>query len=353
EADDILGTLAKRAEALGYDVTLVSGDRDLLQIASDRILVRIPKTKGGKTEIENYHTADVIAKYGLEPLQIIELKGLMGDSSDNIPGVPKIGEKTATELLKQYHDIDNLKDHIPEITKNSIRQSLTDNFDMAILSRTLATIDIDADIELDLEDAKLSDIYTKEAYTIVKDLGFKNMLDRFDGSASAVDDSYQKSFTALAGPDEISAVMNEAAQSPAFSFYADDVGIAITLSENRTVFIPAVGADSVTDVFEKFSRAVLAGSGDFCTFDLKSQLKLFPGLSDCDLVKDRATDVWIGAYLCNPLKNDYTVEDIANEYCDLTVKNKSELFGKKSLSESFMTDPEGVCAYMCTCSYVA
>ena len=102
EADDILGTLAKRAEKEGMDVTLVSGDRDLLQIATDKILVRIPKTKSGRTEIENYHTADVIEKYGLTPLQIIELKGLMGDSSDNIPGVPKIGEKTATELLKQY-----------------------------------------------------------------------------------------------------------------------------------------------------------------------------------------------------------------------------------------------------------
>ncbi len=353
EADDILGTLAKRAEALGYDVTLVSGDRDLLQIASDRILVRIPKTKGGKTEIENYHTADVIEKFGLEPLQIIELKGLMGDASDNIPGVPKIGEKTATQLLQQYHDIDNLKEHIPEITKNSIRQSLTDNFDMAILSRTLATIETNADIELDFNDARLSDIYTKEAYAIVKDLGFKNMLDRFDPSAATVDDSYRKSFSTLSGDKEITDVIDEVSHANAVSFFADDAGLAVTLSENRTVFIPAAGSGSITDVLEKFSDAVIKGKVDFITFDLKSQLKLLPDLSDCDLAKEHATDVGIGAYLCNPLKNDYTVEDIANEYCDLTVKNRAELFGKKSLYESFMTDPATVGDYMCTCSYVA
>ena len=194
EADDLLGTLAKRGEAAGYDVTLVSGDRDLLQIATDKILIRIPKTKGGKTEIEDYHTADVMEKYGLTPLQIIELKGLMGDASDNIPGVPKIGEKTATELLQQFGCIDNLKNHIHEITKKSVRDTLTENFDMAIMSRKLATIDTNADIDLKIEDATLGNIYTNEAYLIVKELGFKNMLSRFEGAATDVDDSYTDSF---------------------------------------------------------------------------------------------------------------------------------------------------------------
>ena len=180
EADDILGTLAKRGEKEGYEVTLVSGDRDLLQIATDKILIRIPKTKAGKTDIENYHTQDVIDRYQLTPKQIIEFKGLAGDSSDNIPGVPKIGEKTATELLLKYHDIDNLKEHIPEITKKSVRESLEENFDMALLSKKLATIETDADIELDLESAKLGDIYTNDAYMIVKELGLKKLLERFD-----------------------------------------------------------------------------------------------------------------------------------------------------------------------------
>ena len=118
EADDILGTLAKRAEKEGMDVSLVSGDRDLLQIASDKIKIRIPKTKGARTEVEDYYAADVEAKYGVTPAGFIELKALMGDTADNIPGVPKVGEKTASELLKQFQTLDNLYAHVEEVTKN-------------------------------------------------------------------------------------------------------------------------------------------------------------------------------------------------------------------------------------------
>ena len=106
EADDLLGTIAKKSEARGLDAVVVSGDRDLLQIATDKIMIRMPKTKKGTTEIENYHTQDVMNTYQVTPLQIIELKALMGDSSDNIPGVPGIGEKTATNLIVAYGDIE-------------------------------------------------------------------------------------------------------------------------------------------------------------------------------------------------------------------------------------------------------
>ena len=112
EADDILGTLAKQSEAEGLVVSLVSGDRDLLQIASDHIKIRIPKTKGGKTEIEDYYAKDVEEKYGVTPLQFIELKALMGDTSDNIPGVPKVGEKTAIALMTEYGSIEIGRAHV-------------------------------------------------------------------------------------------------------------------------------------------------------------------------------------------------------------------------------------------------
>ena len=237
EADDILGTLARRGEKAGFDVTLVSGDRDLLQIATDRILIRIPKTKGGKTEIENYHTKDVIEKYGLTPLQIIELKGLMGDSSDNIPGVPKIGEKTATALLTEYQTIDNLKDHIDEISKKSVRETLTENFDMAIMSRKLATIETDADIELDFSDARLGNIYTGEAYVIVKDLGFKNLLSRFEQAEVKVDNSYKDSFeTADTDPEKI---FDDITAGDRIGLYISEVGTSVCFSKDRTVFIPS------------------------------------------------------------------------------------------------------------------
>ena len=172
EADDLLGTLAKRAEAENIDVSLVSGDRDLLQIATDHIRIRIPKTKGGKTEVEDYNTQDVIDRYGITPLQVIELKALMGDSSDNIPGVPKIGEKTATALVQEYGTIENLKEHVEEITKAAVKATLTEHFDLAELSKKLATIDTDAPVEVAMKDLAIADLYTDEAYKIVKRLGF-------------------------------------------------------------------------------------------------------------------------------------------------------------------------------------
>ena len=123
EADDILGTLAKRSENLGIEVSLVSGDRDLLQIASDKIKIRIPKTKGGRTEIEDYYAKDVLLKYQVTPLQFIDLKALMGDTADNIPGVPKVGEKTATSLMVEFGSLDGIYENLEKVSKKSIKES--------------------------------------------------------------------------------------------------------------------------------------------------------------------------------------------------------------------------------------
>ena len=143
EADDILGTLAKKAQAEGLEVTLISGDRDLLQVADAHILIRIPKTKMGRTDVEDYYPEDVAAAYQVTPLQFIDLKALMGDTSDNIPGVPKVGQKTATELMVQYGSLENIYAHVEEITKKSIRESLIQNRELADLSKVLATIRTD------------------------------------------------------------------------------------------------------------------------------------------------------------------------------------------------------------------
>ena len=179
EADDILGTLAKRGEKEGLEVSLVSGDRDLLQIATEHIKIRIPKTKGARTEIEDYYGADVKAKYHVTPLQFIELKALMGDTADNIPGVPKIGEKTATALMEEYGSIDAIYENLEAISKKSIRESLRENRALADLSRELATIQTEAEFPFSFEKARMHNLYTKEAYQICKELEFKNLLKRF------------------------------------------------------------------------------------------------------------------------------------------------------------------------------
>ena len=142
EADDILGTLARRSEEKGMDVTILSGDRDLLQLATDKVMIRLPRTVRGKTTIEDFHTEQVIEKYQMTPPQIIDLKALMGDSSDNIPGIPGVGEKTATKIIGQFGTIENAHDHLEEIKPNRAKESLRDHYDMAQLSKTLATINI-------------------------------------------------------------------------------------------------------------------------------------------------------------------------------------------------------------------
>lgn len=163
EADDILGTLATRAEKEGMEVSLISGDRDLLQIASSHIKIRIPKTKGGKTEIEDYYASDVENRYQVNPKQFIDLKALMGDTADNIPGVPKVGEKTATELMVRFGSLDGIYEHIEEVTKKSIRESLLANKELADLSKILATIKVDGEVEFSYEEAEVRNFYTDEA----------------------------------------------------------------------------------------------------------------------------------------------------------------------------------------------
>ena len=180
EADDILGTLAKRAERQGIEVSLVSGDRDLLQVATEKIKIRIPKTKGGRTEIEDYYAKDVEEKYHVNPIQFIDLKALMGDTADNIPGVPRVGEKTASQLMIQFGSLDNIYEHVDEISKKSIRESLVENRQLADLSKVLATINVDSPISFDYESARIRDFYTREAFELFKRLEFRNYLSRFD-----------------------------------------------------------------------------------------------------------------------------------------------------------------------------
>ena len=238
EADDILGTLAKKAEKAGMEVALVSGDRDLLQIASRHIKIRIPKTKLGRTEIEDYYEDDVKAAYQVTPTQFIELKALMGDTADNIPGVPKVGEKTATALMVEYGSLDNIYAHVDEISKKSIREALIENKALADLSKALATIKTDCDIELDYEAAKAEGYYTPEAYALFKELEFKQLLSRFDKEQTAEENPVTESFHRLTTKEECLNILRKAQQLSDVGLLlireGDSLfGIAISLSDKK------------------------------------------------------------------------------------------------------------------------
>ena len=183
EADDILGTLAKEGEKAGLEVTIVSGDRDTFQLASKKISIRIPHTKVGKTEIDTFGEKEIKEKYGVKPKQLIEVKGLMGDTSDNIPGVPGVGEKTALELVKTYKSMDKLYEAIENNTdtlKEKLKEKLVENKDLAILSRTLGTINIEVPLEEKVEDLKLKEWDNEKVFEKFKELNFNRFIDRFN-----------------------------------------------------------------------------------------------------------------------------------------------------------------------------
>ena len=182
EADDILGTLAKHGEKQGVEVTILTGDRDSFQLATDKITIRMPRTKAGKTETENYDRKRILEEYGLEPKSLIEVKGLQGDASDNIPGVPGIGEKTAISLIKEHGSIENIYKLLENGEggfKGKQKENLENNKDLAFLSKTLGTIDTDAPIDRELSLYEVKEWNKKEVLEIFKTLKFNRFIERF------------------------------------------------------------------------------------------------------------------------------------------------------------------------------
>ncbi len=352
EADDILGTLAKKAEKAGMEVALVSGDRDLLQIASEHIKIRIPKTKMGRTEVEDYYAEDVLKAYHVTPTQFIDLKALMGDTADNIPGVPKVGEKTAVGLMETYGSLENIYAHVEEISKKSIRESLIANRDLADLSKALATIKVDCDVELSFENAKAEGYYTKEAYALFKELEFKNMLSRFDNVVTVEFCNVSDSFVVC---DHASDWVKK---TDLISEVADRVGIWLLTGEAQELLAVAV-ADGEENVFvytlkEGEEELVadtlyrLSGRLPISTFDIKKMYRYLKQDST-----DGYFDVLIGAYLLNPLKNDYDIEGIAKEHLDMMIPGYAESFGKLSAVHALLMKPVEMQKYLCYGAYVA
>ena len=182
EADDVLGTLSRYGEKEGLEVTILSGDRDTFQLATDNITIRIPHTKAGKTETDEYNREKIIEKYGLEPKQLIDVKGLQGDSSDNIPGVPGVGEKTALSLIQRYGSIENLYDKLEkgeDDLKGKQKEKIEQNKDLAFLSKTLGTINLEVPITDTLENFKVEEWDKQKVYELFKKLNFKRYIERF------------------------------------------------------------------------------------------------------------------------------------------------------------------------------
>lgn len=329
EADDLIGTLSNRCENEGMEVTVISGDRDLLQLATEHVKIRISKTKQGKTEIEDYYAKDVEERYQVTPKEFIDLKALMGDTADNIPGVPSIGEKTATKIITQYHSIEEAHEHVDELKPPRASKALSEHWDLAVLSKELATINVKADFPYELSEAKLGNLYTEEAYIFFQKLEFKNLLSRFDVSAPAnkVEDGFkiitskseaEKVFVQAEEASTIGAVIFKDLENvlPLFADQAGLGGIGLCFSKEESYCIK-VEKDITGEWLLKKLADVAEKAETYAMFHLKESMEQVT-------IRNQANcfDVSVAAYLLNPLKNNYTWEDVAREHLGLMIDEK-------------------------------
>ena len=332
EADDLLGTLSRRCEAKGMEVVILSGDRDLLQLATDHVEIRIPKTKRTGTEIEDYYAADVKERYLVTPQEFIDVKALMGDASDNIPGVPNIGEKTATRIIADYGSIEHAYEHASELKPPRAAKNLVEYWEQAKMSKVLATINVEADFPYDLDEAKLGNLYTQEAYAYFQRLQFKNLLSRFEMQS---ENALESVFQVIHTRGEAETVFARAKQAarvgalvykqtknvlPLFAAQAGIGGIGLAFGDQEIYCIPAEG--EISSEFLLAGLEAVAGQvGQFAVFDLKKLLKNVK-INPDDV--DKCFDVAIAAYLLNPLKSEYPFEDVAQEYLGLMIDPKAD-----------------------------
>lgn len=411
EADDILGTLAKKAESEGMEVTLLSGDRDLLQLASENIKISIPKTKKGGSEVEEYHTKEVIEKYSITPAQVVDMKGLMGDSADNIPGVPGVGEKTALKILAAFPTVDEAYEHIEEVEPKRARELLRANKDLAFLSKKLATIKTDCELDFDFEQAKLGNLFTPEAFEWIKRLELKSLIKKFDTETISTAVEQPDDFKFLESKKEIDLFVKELISSKpdivGISFWGDEwsnsgveikkskkksggqlsfvfdekstdvsideseeseneylfLGLSLSYDDNGKVKTVSIiktedtDGDYLIDIYKKIAKKVkytalmdwknmmhltapikrLTPQSDapsqmaFEDGDIESTHKLFESIKDIN----------IAAYLMNPLKDTYMVDDIARDYLGITIPSYAERFQKKRLADIVNEIEEG------------
>lgn len=366
EADDILGTLSKNASKLGMDVVIISGDRDLLQLSEEHIKIRIPKTKKGITEVEDYLPEQVIEAYNVTPTEFIDVKALMGDSSDNIPGAPGIGPKTASNLIMQYHSIENLFEHIEEIKQNKTRQSVSENIEQIKMSKILATIKLDVPLEdFTFNNCTVKQFFNENSYELFKKYNFKNILKRFDTdySANKTLDCYDK-FKAVYDFTEVENVFAKAMECANKSNYIGVYSVcegscqcvALTLSEEEIFYIPVQGFVTFEYLKEKLVTLVNSSSDRRIAVDnLKESLFLFDSdKENCyPLVYEKKfVDCAIGAYLIHPSNEQYNTETLAIEFLGVTVASKEEILNKQSLQMCYIMDEERLIKYCCLRSYV-
>jgi len=376
EADDVIGTLAIKAVAQGINPVIISGDRDLLQLASDIIRIRLPKTKAGKTEVENYYAADVIAKYGVSPKAFIDVKALMGDSSDNVPGVPGIGEVTATKIITAYGSLENAIAHASEIKPKKAAENLAQYQEQARLSQMLVTIKLDAPVDLEL--AQPSNLWNETVYSEVKRLEMKSLYRHFSKDVKGANASVS---TAINNTEPATmpiqthklirtkeeAVMFFACISGEAAFFTlwDDsqkdtilgelagIGVALWQGENNPPISQYVYVNNELSRDELLEAACpwLESDTPKWALDVKSEINHFHSYGI--FPTHMAFDAQLAGYVINTLESQRQAAGLALAYLDTVIPTLEDLLdnkGKRAAGRKSVFDlpPETAASYAAT-----
>ena len=332
EADDLLGTMSRKGEAAGMEVTILSGDRDLLQLATENVMIRIPKTRAGKTTVEDYHASEVEAAYGVTPTEFIEMKGLMGDTSDNIPGVPGIGPKTAEKLIRTYHTVEEVLAHLSEMPANKMRAALEENQDMAVFSRDLSRILLTAPLPVELSDTKVGreEILSEEVKQKFLSLELKSLMKHF-----ASYEEEKQPFTLNARDGKLSEVKAFTEPGSVVGFYpvfTGDLLLGTAFSIGGNVILTQT--DAIASVYELLSW-MLKNQVTIAVPSLKPLIRPFHISPE-----ENYFNTEVAAYLVDPLAGEYPYHTLLQKYLDVEVKSEKELMGKQDLSVFSFAMPE-------------
>lgn len=327
EADDIIGTITKEADQAGWKTKVYTGDKDMLQLVSEHIHVAL--TRKGISEVEYYDLAKLEEVYQLKPQQITDLKGLMGDSSDNIPGVPGVGEKTALKLLHQFQTVENIYEHLNEVSGKKLLENLTENKDKAFMSKELATILREAPLEISLDDAIFEGYHSEQVIPFFQELEFKSLIERVGGS---VEDSKVEAeevvFKVI--EEEQSTLWEEALVSPAA------LHLEVLQENYHRAPILGIGIRNENGLYYISTQVALASASFKAWLESPEQKKWLYDSKRAEgalmwqgiLLQGIEADLFLASYLLNPSESSYEIDTLAKNHAGKSIPSDEQVYGK-------------------------
>lgn len=334
--------MSRYGEKKNLEVTILSGDRDTFQLATDKVTIRIPHTKGGKTETDLYNKEKIIEKYGIEPQQLIDVKGLQGDTSDNIPGVPGVGEKTALSLIQRYGSIENLYKKIEneeDDLKGKQREKIVNNKELAFMSKTLGTINLQVPISDTLEDFKVEEWNKEKVLEIFKELNFKRYIDRFNllENNKSTENQEKELFKSVNKKEEEIIQLIKEEQEIIFYFETkkndleeniikeEIVGINIYNQKQNEVYNLNLNNNKILNFKEILEDEKIKK----ISIDLT---KIYILLKQVGInIEGMHYDIAIASYILNPTNNKLNIDNLIEQYLNIDINEytKSEDSGKQ------------------------